>query len=261
MYAYGSYRLMGYEMDALFGIGYEISDTDMMREEILEPLAKIYSEYKNGAPLYPCVERYNRALKWIENDSPYLLSHVPDWAEVAEYGMEVFYSVFLEEEKAWTIMTDNSTLANAILLSKDHGLDPFTILIDLENCISIEDTVIVVDWYAGDYVVVSSPFVGKRVLIQPEAGIRKLCDAEWEGDTEAYVLSPEIQAAILEEFEQEVRYSLFHKDRDRRVTDQEIAERIIDEFGYIPGTLGTRSIGVPDYSSNSGMGSAPAPAY
>jgi hypothetical protein len=248
-------------MDALFGIGYEISDTDMMREEILEPLAKIYSDYKKGAPLYPCVERYNKTLKWIESESPYLLSHIPDWKEVAEYGMEAFYPVFLEEDKAWTIMTDNPVLGDAILLSKGHGYDPYGILADIKHCMDARDTVILIDWYSSAYVVVSSPFVGNRLLIEPDVGCRSICDAEQGGTTETFILSPEIEAAILEEFEQEVRYSLFSTDKNKRITDEEIAEKIIDEFGYIPGTLDSRSIGVPDYPCTSGLGGTQASAY
>ncbi|MEC8306346.1 MAG: hypothetical protein VXZ72_00600 [Chlamydiota bacterium] len=260
MYAYGCYSLKGYEMEALYSFDYVLSDTDVALQEVVDPLINVYNAYKLGKlPLYPAREKFRKLVNWIEHNSPYALSYLPDWSDIETNGVEALFDVFLEEEKSWSIFTTSAMLHDAMLCVKEHGLDPFVLYLAAEKHQNSTDTTVIVDWYCNDYIVVRSPFVGKRKPVEPAAGSITTCDAEAAGDEEAYVMPPDFVNSVMDEFVESLRYNMFHRNHhellrgEQKIPIEVIVEEMRNEFGYIPGELNSRNIGLPDHSRSSGV--------
>lgn len=256
MYAYGCYRLNGYEMEPVYSMDYALSDAEVVLREIVDPLIKIQADYRAGKmPLYPSREKWLRTISWLEKESPYTVNYLPSWEDVEKDGSGALYDIFLEEDSNWTIFTDSAQLMDEMLQVKDHGLDPHAIYQAVKAHVREEDLVFIVDWMCNDYCVLNSPYVGGRQMFTPTAGCQATSDAEVEGDTGTYILPPWFIDEIITEFTERYKYEMDGVHGNGWPVEASykdcIEEGLIDEFGHIPGELSSRCICIP----NNGGGS------
>lgn len=251
MYAQGIYRLTGHFLDCLYE-DWDLdmfSNTEVALDEILGPLYQVIEDVRQGRlPMYVAREVFKQRVEAIERGPYPALNYVPEWNDLMIDG-DIAGDIWCEEEPLWTILLDAKHWKWVYPKpGVEHGFDPEVIIMEGLKRDATIPFIAFIDWHSSTLTVWKSTSVGARKYL----GINE-ADAEQEGDVETYLLPPDMENCVFKVAVEYHRVNEVWDDLHKIPDDEQILRTIEDEYGYIPGSLPSRNIGIPHNTSSAGL--------